>query len=145
MPIRSTACPHGSQSRNFPEKSILARFVKICRKLEVSSKSNKNIGNFTRRPKYFLSVKSSIKYFTAGQLCKGEHCCVSIAAIKGFILLTATCISTTTSHNVTYMQITYSVEELLCVHPLGKVATQCQCLTCQAYHNFACINWNIRP
>ena len=40
-------------------------------------------------------VNCSIKYFVDWQQCKGIHCCISMATLNAFILLTAGCMPAT--------------------------------------------------
>jgi len=68
---------------------IFGTLRKFVEKLQVWFKYENNVGHFTRRPTFFYVVDSRTRYCVAPQQCKGNP----NVACRGFILLTATCMS----------------------------------------------------
>jgi len=58
------------------------------------------IWRFTSRPKYVCITDSSVEYFVVRQQCGLTHCCIHMAKLNGFIMLTAAWMSTTLHMNV---------------------------------------------
>ena len=70
--VSSSAVGLSAQIRAAPI-SIGGRLRKYVAKHQICLKLDKNIGHFTRRSRYVLTVGSCTKYFAARQQCKGSH------------------------------------------------------------------------
>ena len=81
MCVCSVAAPAGQSFVNF----IFGTFRKSAQELQIRLKSENGIGHFAQRPAYVYIVDSNMK--------REAHSCVSMATLKGFILLTTTCMS----------------------------------------------------
>ena len=96
----SVRCQHGSHWTDLCDVSYggvegwdLLR--KSVEKLQIWLKMGKKIGHFSGRPRHFNNVDRRAKYFVPRKQGKGTLCDISKATLNTFILLTATCMSTT--------------------------------------------------
>jgi hypothetical protein len=81
----------------------LAIRIKFWPKIQIWLESDNIFGHFTGRPEYVYIVDCSKKCYVYKQNCKRAHCCVSMARINNFMLLSVTCVWTVQMlHTVTF-------------------------------------------
>jgi len=98
--VYRSVCPSACASQA-PTERIFAKFDiggwglrKPVEKLQILLKVEK-IGYFSGRPRHFDNFDRRAKYFVPRKPGRGAHCDISKATLNTFLLLTATCTSTT--------------------------------------------------